>query len=458
MGNRNYTVSIDLGSSKVVAALGTLSAKGEVIVKELVCKPMEGFIRGEISNIESVTAALNETVEELEQKSGIKVDEAVVSVSGRQIVYATNSGFIYVGSDGEIHDEDVKKLCDNMNNVQAPEGRTILSRIPQFYKIDSKEINCSPVGSFGRHLEATFGFVMASKSTLERISKAFDRIGIKERTFVPAATASALVTTFEDEREAGVAVVDIGAGTTDVCVYFDNKVRYVASIPLGAETINNDIRATAIPKRSVEKLKTKHGYATTSAIPFDMLNNVIRIPGRTSHEKNKDISYRDLTKIIECRLLDIITFVIDELKESGFHSKIGSIVLTGGCAQLKGIDTLFAERTGFEVRIGVPECNISAESTMGINFAPYATAVGLLALDIAQRPIEHVENTTPKDPTQDEEEEDNNSNKKRRRQEKKSKEDKEEEKTSQGSGWFRRLITGFDTLIFGQDVVDDEDM
>lgn len=471
MGNSNYVVSIDLGSNKIVAALGTLSPEGKTIVKDIVCKPLEGgFLRGEVTNVEQVSNVLNSAIEELEQRVGIKIDEAVVGVSGRQVVFAPNSNFVYVDSDDRrIGINDEKKLQGIMSRLQAPEGRVILSRLPLYYKIDANEIKGSPVGSFGRHVEATYGYVMASSASLERVDNVLDRVGISERTYLPAALASGEATTLAEERSMGVATIDIGATTTDLVVYYDNKVRYAASIPLGADAINNDIRTTAVPRHAIEKLKTKYGYATASAVPYEMLNSVFRIPGRSAHEKNKEISYRDLTAIIECRMVDIINFVIEELKESGFHTQIDTLVLTGGGSQLKGIDTLFKERTGINTRIGGAEM-IDRESVEGATSLVYATAVGLLSLGFAESNIQKGVLTESQD-----EEEDNDNNDdggffddsdtsdqpikvKRPTKTKPPKEEKQDNKGPRFIDRLKGLIGKFDTAVFGRDIVDDEDL
>ncbi len=386
MNLKDYIVSIDLGCSKVVAALGTLGANGEVVVADFTTSPMpaNGFVRGEIANIEVVTKALKSAVSELESRNNIIVNDVFVSVEGRHIVCADNSGFVYIGSDGEILEENVKQLSENMSNVQAPDGKVILSRIPQRYKIDSREIVGDPVGMYGKQLEATYSFLLAGKSVLERIGKAFDRMGINGYKFCAAASATAQVAATSDEKEMGVAVVDLGAGVTNVAIYHDGVLRYAVSIPMGQEAINRDIKANAIPEKHIERLKTSYGYATASAIPFNHLNNVIRINGRNQHEKHKDILYRDLCTIINARLLDIVEFVVEEIRTSGYHGKLGAgIVLTGGGSQLKGIDTLFKERTGYEVRLGWAEEGVGAESVEGTSSPSLTTAVGLLAMALA---------------------------------------------------------------------------
>lgn len=382
-------ISVDLGGSKVTVALGRLSHNGETVVVDAVSKPMDGFTRGEVTNIEHVTSAIRDAVSELERRQGVKVNDVWVSVSGRHIVSADNSGFVYVGgADGEITERDVEKLHENMNNVQAPDGKVILSRIPQNYKVDANETLGSPVGRFGRRLETTFSFVLAGKVALERISKAFQRAGVERVHYLAGAMASAEVVATEEEKESGVIVIDLGAASTDLCIIQNKIVRYVASIPVGSSAINNDIRSTAIPAGVIEKLKTKCGYATTSAIPADKLNSSVRINAHSPHQKNKEITYRDLATIIEARMLDIVEFVCSEIRASGYHNRLpGGIILTGGGSQLAGVEILFKERTGYDVRLGAAEGDISAESMEGTSAPELATAIGLLSLGIRESGI-----------------------------------------------------------------------
>ena len=385
-----YLISVDLGSSKVVAALGRRSVSNETIVVDIVDKPMEGYTRGEITNILQVTNAVDEAVKELVNNNSVDVDKVWVSVAGKHVVCTDNSGSIYVGgAGGEVTQKDVDKLNDNMHNVQAPEGKVILDRITQRFKVDSEETLASPVGRFGHQLSTTVNFVLGSKSVLDRISNAFGRIGIESVNFVSGAIASGMVVASDEEKEAGVVVVDLGAGTTDLCIIQNKIVRYVASIPIGSGIINNDIRTMGIPANRIEKLKTKCGYATASAIPDDKLNCSIKINTHSQHQKSKEITYRDLTTIIEARMLDIIGFVIDEIKFSGYHDKLaGGIILTGGGSKLNGIETLFSERTGRDVRTSGAEQNISFSSTDKAYEPRFATSVGLLEVGIAQSDIE----------------------------------------------------------------------
>lgn len=386
-------ISVDLGSSKVVAALGKRSVDNETIVVDIVEKPMEGFTRGEITNIVQVTSAIKEAVEELATRNSVEVKKVWVSVAGKHVVCTNNSGSAYIGgAGGEVTPNDVNKLKDNMDNVQAPEGKIILDRITQCYKVDGEETLSSPVGRFGHQLSTTVNFVLGGKNVLERITTAFNRIDIQDIHYVSGAIASGRVVASDDEKEAGVVVIDFGAGTTDLCIIQNKIVRHIASIPIGSSIINKDICTMAIPANIAEKLKIKCGYATTSTIPAEELNSAIKIKTLSQHQKGKEITYRDLTTIIEARLIDIVEFVIDEIKASGYHDKLtGGIILTGGASKLKGIDTLFRERTGREVRFGGGEQNISFSSVEHSSEEKYATAVGLLDLGISLSDIEPYE-------------------------------------------------------------------
>lgn len=460
-------ISVDLGGSKVVVALGRLSLNGEIVVVDAVSKPMEGFTRGEVTNIEHVTTAIREAVTELENRQGVKVSEVWVGVSGRHIICADNSGFVYVGgSDGEITDLDVEKLHENMDNVQAPDGKVILTRIPQNYKVDANETIGSPVGRFGRRLETTFSFILAGKVALERITKAFQRAGVERTHFVAGAMASASVVATEEEKESGVIVIDLGAGSTDLCIIQNKVVRYVASIPVGSSAINNDIRSTAIPAGMIEKLKTKCGYATASAIPADKLNSSIRINSRSPHQKNKEITYRDLTTIINARMLDIIDLVNAEIRASGYHNRLASgIILTGGGSHLMGVDTLFKEHTGYDTRLGAAEGDISIDSMEGISAPELATAIGLLGIGIAESGIAPSDNS-PKQAEEIEEENfiptTQNQNGKEEEQllnDQIGEDTQESEPTKggkRGGNFLGKMAKWFNETVFGGDVVDDD--
>lgn len=387
--NKNYIVAIDLGSGSVTAAAGSKDPDGRLNIIDMVSKPMQGMSCGEVINIEQVTGAVRAAVGELEEHLGIKVTEAYAGISGHDIKCADSSYFVYVsGEDHEICEEDVAKLHESMNSLQPPEGICILDRTPQKYVIDSREETMQPVGRFGQQLEATFNFILANRGSLERLNKAFLRLGIVQRRLFTNAQASAAAVLTEDEKELGAAVIDIGAGCTDICIWQDNIMRYVGVLPVGSDAINRDIRSIAIPERFIEKLKTTHGYAVAAQIPEEKRSQNIKIKGRTQRE-NKEISFYNLAQIIEARLLDIVENVMEEIKELGYADKLGSgIVLTGGGAYLKDIDTLFRERTKYDVRTGsaYPEL-VNDRSLPAADDMHLSSAIGLLLLGLQESRI-----------------------------------------------------------------------
>ncbi len=208
------------------------------------------------------------------------------------------------------------------------------------------------MGSFGKKLSSTFNFILCLRTPMQRLDMALKRLGIKMLGVTSNAIATAEAVLLPDEKEEGVAVVDIGGGVTDVAVYYRNVVRYIATIPMGAMAINRDIRTMSVPEKHVESLKQKYGSAVADLAPEDKL---IRVNGRTAREA-KDILLRNLATVIEARATDIAEFVQQEIRDSGYAGKLAyGIVLTGGSAKLKDLDELFRRVTGMDVRVAVPE-------------------------------------------------------------------------------------------------------
>lgn len=377
MERNNRIVAMDMGSSSVVIAVGRPDADGKLVLEEIAARPMQGITRGEITNRQQVTESVRELVAEVEQKLGVRISDVYTGTSGRHVKCANHDYYVFVGehSDGEIREEDVKALHNGMNNVQAESGERIMDRIPQKYLIDGRDVVKEPVGRFGKKLDATFGFVLGSATLIERLEKTLMAMEIRSRRTFAAAVASAEAVVLPEEREMGVAVIDLGAGTTDVCLFHDNAIRFVRGIPFGTGDINSDIHQQGILEKHVEGLKNRFGQAMASQVTADKL---IAIAGRSPREK-QEISQRNLAIIIENRLREIIGFVIDEIADSGYEGKLGGgIVLTGGGSQLAGIDELFREATGLEVRLALPDVNIADESLKLAQNPAYSTAIGLL--------------------------------------------------------------------------------
>lgn len=377
MEKKDYIVAIDLGSASATIAVGTKDADGRLDIVDIISEKTTGLSRGEIANRQEAAAVLQSLKEQIQNKHHISISDTYTGVSGKHIKCANQDYFVFVGerSDGEIRKEDLLALHDVMNNVQAEDGIKILDRIPQTYLIDGQEKVKDPVGRFGSKLSSTFCFVLGSWKPIDRLTKTLTGVGIKPLRTYPNALLSARAVATEDEKEMGVAVLDIGAGTSDLCIYYDNSVRFVRGIPLGAADINNDIKQQGILERYVEALKTKYGRATAENIDKDQLIIISGLKGKDQ----KKISQKNLAIIIENRLKDIINFVREEIAESGYADRLGAgLVLTGGCTKLPDIDILFKRELGMDVRLATPDIYVNERSKELASNPEYATVIGML--------------------------------------------------------------------------------
>ena len=385
MEKKNYVVAVDLGSTAVVVGVASKAEDGTMEIQALVSKPVKGVAAGRIENIEDVSTVLGKAFEEAGQQAGIRIASAYAGISGDFVRCARHTDYVFVADPKNgVSKQDLAGLFDRMRNLQAPDDETIMERIPQNYVIDQNQEVQNPIGSFGSKLSSTFNFVLCQRTPIQRLEMALKRVGVELLGVIPNAMATAEAVLSADEKEEGVAVVDIGGGVTDVTVYYRNIVRYVASIPIGASAINYDIRTMGVPERFVESLKQKYGSAVSERVSEDKL---IRVTGRTARE-SREILLRNLSSVIEARVMDIIDLVNEELKISGYAGKLGyGIVLTGGSANLKDIDELFRLGTKLDVRVAQPDMNLTEESCAMVNDPTYATVVGLLMRGSTQSQI-----------------------------------------------------------------------
>lgn len=348
MEKKSYTVGVDIGSSGVVVAVGRQLADGSVRIEDVAPRSVsEGVTSGRIDNVRSVGLAIRDAKAELEEELGIRIESAYAGISGPFVRCATYTDLVFINNPmGCITKEDLANLHERMNNVVAEEGEVIIDRILQHYAIDDKTEIADPVGAFARKLSATYLFVLCRKDQIERAKIALYNAGLKllKVCVNPAVLASALLS--DEERDEGVAIVDIGGGTTDLAIIRGNKLRYMASIPIGAATINADMHAFGISERNTEKIKKTYGSAVADLVSHD-LTVPVSMPGKVK----KELLQVNLVSIIEARLKDIIEFVWDEIRQAKFSTKIPcGIVLTGGSALLENIDELFRRETGLNVR------------------------------------------------------------------------------------------------------------
>ncbi len=369
--------AIDIGTTKIVCLVGQKTESGRIEILALSKAPSTGVKRGVVLNIEETVNALQRTVEEVQLKSSVIFEEVFVGIAGQHIRSIRNRGYINRDSDEEeIRKEDIMRLIDDMSKIPIDVGEEIIHVIPQNFIVDNETGVKNPVGVLGRRLEANFHIVIGKVASAKNIEKCVNRINLKVKDLIlePLASASAVLT--DDEKEAGVALVDIGGGTTDIAVYYDNVIRHTAVIPFGGNVITKDIKeGCSILNRHAEVLKTRYGSALGDLAPED---KVVTIPGISGREP-KEISFKSLAYIIQSRMEEIIEAVMYEIENSGVADKLAAgIVITGGGAKLRHLPQLVKFKTGYDVRIGYPSEHLGGELEDEINQPMYATAVGLV--------------------------------------------------------------------------------
>lgn len=371
---KNYVVAIDLGSANVVVALGTIEARG-VNVKYTVSRPIAagGMKEGRIENIELVSSAITDAVGELQERTGLRVTEAYAGISGSFVRCARHTDYVFTEDpDMLVVKKDVLRLNDRMTNVQAPDVEQIMERTPLYFRIDNGPEQTKPMGQFGRKLYATYNFILCARTPIQRLGLALKRCNIAVKGVIVNSQAIAEAVIRPEEREEGVAVVDMGGELTDVAVYYRGVLRYVATIPLGSRAINADIQTMSIPEKHLEPLKRKYGVAVAELAP----RKYLRV--QTGKNRTTDILLCNLAMVIESRLAEIAEFVMQEIQDSGCQEQIDSIVLTGGATRLTAYDEFFRRKTGREVRIGVPESDTVTAESEGFAIPENATIAGLL--------------------------------------------------------------------------------
>ncbi|MFZ5939437.1 MAG: cell division protein FtsA [Bacteroidota bacterium] len=369
--------AIDIGTTKIVSLVGRLNEQNRLEVLGISKTVSKGVKRGVVLNIEETVNAIQTTVNEAQKQSGIRFKEVFVGIAGQHIKSVRNRGYINRDSyEDEIVRDDVQRLINDMYKIPVDVGEEIIHVLPQGYIVDNETGVKNPVGMFGKRLEANFHIVIGQISSARNIEKCINRVGLEVKQLIlePLASSAAVLT--EDEKEAGVALVDIGGGTTDVAVYYDDVIRHTAVIPFGGNVVTRDIKeGCSILQRQAESLKVQFGSALGDLAQED---KVVTIPGISGRDP-KEISFRSLAYIIQSRMEEIIDAVIYELENSGYMDKLSAgIVLTGGGAMLKHLSQLVKFKTGMDVRIGFPNEQLAANTGDEVNQPMYATSVGLL--------------------------------------------------------------------------------
>jgi len=376
MANEQYIVGLDVGTTKIVVMVGKLTEHGKVEILGLGKTESVGVMRGQVANIERTVQSIKVAVEEAEQKTGIPIKFVNVGIAGQHIKSLQHNGIrTRTNSDTEINQKDIDALIDDMFKLAMLPGEEILDVIPQEYMVDNESGIKEPIGMSGRRLEANFHIITGQIAAINNLVKCVRKAGLEVSgiTLEPLASADAVLS--NEEKEAGVVLVDIGGGTTDVAIFQDSIIRHTAVIPFGGNVITEDIKeGCTIIKGQAELLKVKFGSALASE---NQENEIVSIPGLRGREP-KEITIKNLSHIIQARMEEIIEHVYYEIKNSGFEKKlIAGIVITGGGAQLKHTTQLVEYITGMDTRIGYPNEHV-AKGNEDVASPMYATGVGLV--------------------------------------------------------------------------------
>ena len=335
-----------------------------------------GIARGMVRNIDQTVASIEKAVKEASDKSGVKIEFVNVGIAGQHIKSLQHRGvYTRIDSSKEITQQDVDALIDSMERLAMPPGEEIIEVLPQEYIVDNESGIKNPIGMAGVRLEANFHIITGQIAAARNIEKCVKKSNLEMSNLTLEALASSDSVLTAEEREAGVVLVDIGGGTTDVAIFHDDIIRHTAVIPFGGNVITDDIKeGCQIIRAQAEQLKVKFG----SAIPTEAQENeIVVIPGLKGRQ-NKEISVRNLSSIINARMEEILEHVYYEIKNSGFEKKlIAGIVVTGGGANLKHLPQLVEYVTGMDTRIGHPNEHL-APGIFDLSHPLYATGVGLV--------------------------------------------------------------------------------
>ncbi|MDG1570855.1 cell division protein FtsA [Robiginitalea sp. M366] len=380
MEEANFSVGLDIGTTKIVAIIGKKNEYGKIEVVGTGRSKSLGVHRGVVNNITQTIQSIQQAIEQAESNSGLKIDSVTVGIAGQHIRSLQHSDYITrPNSEEVIGEDDLEKLCDQVYKLVMLPGEEIIHVLPQEYKVDGQAEIKQPIGMYGGRLEANFHVVVGQISSIKNIGRCIKSAGLDldNITLEPLASANAVLS--QEEKEAGVALIDIGGGTTDLAIFKDGIIRHTAVIPFGGNVITEDIKeGCSIIEKQAELLKIKFG----SAWPGENKDNeIVSIPGLRGREP-KEITLKNLSKIIHARVVEIIEQVYMEIKNYGHEEQkkklIAGIVLTGGGSQLKHLKQLVEYITGMDTRIGYPNEHLAGDSEAEIASPTYATAVGLL--------------------------------------------------------------------------------
>lgn len=377
INSSDIIVGLDIGTTKVSIIIGRKNQYDKIEILATGKAVSSGVSRGIVSNIDKTVSSIKLALEEAEKKINIKIKNVFVGIAGQHIKSLQHRGEIVRDNVNiEIAQGDIDKLKENMFKLITIPGEEVIHVIPQEYTVDGEDGIQDPKGMAGVKLEANFHVITAQVGAVRNIMRCVEKAGLNPKELILEPFASAVATLDEDELREGVALVDIGGGTTDVAIFLDKIIRHTAVIPFGGNIVTKDIKTgLAILDKQAELLKIKFGAAMYTD---DQDNVMVSIPGLRGREP-KEIAVKNLSEIIGARMKEIIDLVYHEIKVSGYENKLMTgIVLTGGGSQIKNLQQLVSFITAKETRIGYPNEHLASESKDLVTSPMFSTGVGLV--------------------------------------------------------------------------------
>jgi len=448
MSNPVYIVGLDIGTTKIACFVGEKVDNGKIVIRGYGKTESTGVKRGMVFNIEETVNAIRRAVDMASEQSNVDIRTVNVGIAGHHIRSVQHRGVLMRDNPNvEITEDEIEKLRQDVFKLGMTPGEEIIDVIPQEYIVDDEMGIRHPKGMLGSKLEANFHVIIGQVAAARNIITCIKQAGLEMEHMILEPIASAEAVLGEDEKEAGVALVDIGGGTTDIAIFYDNIIYHTAVIPFGGNVITEDIRqGCSIIKKHAEEIKVKFGSAVASENRDD---EVVSIPGIRGREP-KEISFKTLASIIQARLSEIFDIVNNEIqKVNSEHKLIAGIVLTGGGAMMKHIQQLAAFKTGLDVRIGYPNEYLANDTAEELASPMYSTGVGLVIEGIAryENALKHGQAAVGNDPYVAQV----------------SQEPIETEipiihETGEKTPWWKHIVTGFAGRFLKDDEIENENL
>ncbi len=380
VSDNKMIVGLDIGTSKVVAIVGSITPEGQLDIVGIGSHRSTGLKKGVVVNIESTVLSIQRAIEEAELMAGCQIHSVYAGIAGSHIRSLNSHGIVAI-RDREVFAQDLERVIDAAQAVAIPADQKILHILPQEFLIDEQDGVKEPLGMSGVRLEAKVHLVTCAVNAAQNIEKCIRRCGLEVEDIILEQLASSYAVLTDDEKELGVCVVDIGGGTTDIAIFKDGAIRHTGVIPIAGDQVTNDIAmALRTPTPNAEEIKIKYACALAKLTSPD---ETIKVPS-VGDRQPRDLSRQALAEVVEPRYDELFTLVQSELRRSGYEDLVAAgIVLTGGTSKMEGVVELAEEIFHMPVRIGVPQ-NVRGLSDI-VNNPIYSTAVGLLIYAMKQQ-------------------------------------------------------------------------